>query len=112
MTVLAHEDDTTRSFRRGACPPTASESIRIRAGWPERVTREWAWAARPDAGVRVCVLDSGIELDHPLVGEVQRSVAVTKEGDEIVVEDDDRATSAATARPAPGSSARSRPNAS
>jgi subtilisin family serine protease len=52
------------------------------------VTREWAWGGSTGRGIRVCVLDSGIELDHPLVGTVQRSVAVRKEGDEIVVEDD------------------------
>ena len=41
------------------------------------------------AGVRVCVLDSGVELDHPLVGAVQRSVAVTRDGEEIAVVEDD-----------------------
>src|SRR5207244_11348590 len=55
---------------------------------PEGVTREWAWGGATGAGVRVCVLDSGIELDHPLVGTVQRSVAVTKDGDEITIADD------------------------
>jgi subtilisin family serine protease len=69
-------------------PADASESIRIRAGWPERVTREWAWGGSTGAGVRVCVLDSGIELDHPLVGTVQRSVAVHKRDEEIAVEED------------------------
>ena len=39
--------------------------------------------------MRVCVLDSGVELDHPRVGTVQRSVAVSKDGDEITVADDD-----------------------
>jgi subtilisin family serine protease len=35
------------------------------------------------------VLDSGVELDHPLVGTVERSVAVTKDGDDISISDDD-----------------------
>jgi subtilisin family serine protease len=39
--------------------------------------------------VRVCVLDSGVELDHPLVGRVERSVAVTRDGDETAIADDD-----------------------
>ena len=39
--------------------------------------------------MRVCILDSGVELDHPLVGTVQRSVAVTNVGDEITIADDD-----------------------
>ncbi len=58
------------------------------SGWPEQMTREWAWGGSSGAGVRVCVLDSGIELDHPLVGTVERSVTVTKDGDEITIADD------------------------
>jgi subtilisin family serine protease len=39
--------------------------------------------------VRVCILDSGIETGHPLVGEVEGAVAVRKTDDgEAVVEDD------------------------
>ena len=89
MTVLAHENEYDEELPAWSLPAEARESIRIRAGWPERVTREWAWGGATGRGVRVCVLDSGIELDHPLVGTVQRSVAVTKDGDEIVVADDD-----------------------
>ena len=88
MTVLAHEVEGDEELPAWSLPADASESIRIRAGWPERVTREWAWGGSSGAGVRVCVLDSGVELDHPLVGTVQRSVAVHKREDEIVVEDD------------------------
>src|SRR5947208_3481399 len=37
----------------------------------------------------VCILDSGIELEHPLVGRVDRSVAVLRdENDELQVVDD------------------------
>jgi subtilisin family serine protease len=39
--------------------------------------------------VRVCVLDSGVEHGHPLVGTVDRSVAVLREGDEVVVREGD-----------------------
>jgi subtilisin family serine protease len=31
-------------------------------------TVEWAWGGSTGAGVRVCIVDSGIENDHPLVG--------------------------------------------
>ncbi|HMG99613.1 MAG TPA: S8 family serine peptidase, partial [Gaiellales bacterium] len=65
------------------------DQISIGDKWPERVTREWAWGGATGAGVRVCVLDSGIELAHPLVGTVQHSVAVTKEEDTITIADDD-----------------------
>jgi subtilisin len=70
-------------------PAGAGDSIRIPFTFPERVTRAWAFGGSTGAGVRVCVLDSGIELDHPLVGTVQRSVAVTRDGDEITVAEDD-----------------------
>ena len=70
-------------------PADAVERIALPEAWPGRITREWAWGGATGAGVRVCVLDSGVELDHPLVGTVQRSVAVTKDGDEIHVRDDE-----------------------
>jgi subtilisin family serine protease len=89
MSVLAHEVEDDEGLPAWSLPADASESIRMRPGWPERVTREWAWGGSTGAGVRLCVLDSGIEHDHPLVGPVQRSVAVRREGDEIVVEEDD-----------------------
>jgi subtilisin family serine protease len=39
--------------------------------------------------VRVCILDSGVDPGHPLVGEVQQSVAVSLgPDDEVIVEED------------------------
>src|SRR3989440_4911863 len=87
MSVPAHERE--EALPAWSLPASAGESIHLPSLWPERVNREWAFGDATGAGVRVCVLDSGIELDHPLVGTVQRSVAVTKEGDEITVADDD-----------------------
>jgi subtilisin family serine protease len=87
MTLLAHESEP-EELPAWSLPAAASDSIRLQPGWPERVTREWAWGGSTGKGARVCILDSGVELGHPLVGEVQRSVAVTKDGDEIVVRDD------------------------
>ena len=88
MDVAAHEAE--EEFPAWSLPAGAYESVQLPSTWPERVTREWAWGGSTGAGVRVCVLDSGVELDHPLVGTVQRSVAVTKDGDEILVADDDQ----------------------
>ena len=87
MSVLAH-DESDEELPAWSLPAAAGESILMPSEWPERVTREWAWGGATGAGVRVCVLDSGVELDHPRVGTVQRSVAVSKDGDEIVVADD------------------------
>ena len=36
--------------------------------WPSSLNREWAWGGSTGAGVRVCIVDSGVEADHPLVG--------------------------------------------
>lgn len=44
--------------------------------WPHEVTREWALGGSTGAGIRVCVLDSGIDQEHPLVGDIATSVVV------------------------------------
>ena len=67
----------------------AGEQISIGVEWPERVTREWAWGGSTGKGVSVCILDSGVEADHPLVGHVERAVAFKRgEDEEIELEDD------------------------
>jgi subtilisin len=64
--------------------------ISLESEWPEQVTREWAWGDATGAGVRVCVVDSGVEAGHPLVGEIDDAVAVHVEGDETeMVEDEE-----------------------
>ncbi|GGL05268.1 hypothetical protein Sme01_63890 [Sphaerisporangium melleum] len=40
------------------------------------VTPEWAWGGADGAGVRVCVLDSGIDAGHPMVGAVDLAMTV------------------------------------
>src|SRR5262245_65464600 len=50
----------------------------VRSTWPNPVTREWAWGGSKGRGVRVCVVDSGIDADHPLVGRVERSDFVSR----------------------------------
>jgi len=63
--------------------------IQIANPLPERVDREWALGGATGKGVRVCVLDSGIEDGHPRVGPVARAVAITVgEDDEPVATDD------------------------
>jgi len=70
-------------------PAAAAETIGIGAEWPERVTRDWALGGSTGAGIRVCILDSGVQADHPLVGSLEGAVALRKTEDgEIVVEDD------------------------
>jgi subtilisin family serine protease len=43
------------------------------------ISRDWAWGGVDGTGVRVCVLDSGIDAAHPLVGGVERSMTVLAE---------------------------------
>jgi subtilisin len=67
----------------------AGEQISIGVDWPERVTREWAWGGSTGKGVSVCILDSGVEAGHALVGDVDRAVAFTRgEDEEIEVAED------------------------
>ena len=82
--VEAHEDLPAWSL-----PAEAVEGISLSVDWPERVDREWAWGGSTGADVSVCILDSGIERGHPLVGNVERAVAVSVgEGGTTVVEED------------------------
>jgi subtilisin family serine protease len=67
-----------------------SEAVaQVATGWPDRVTREWAWGGATGAGVRVCILDSGVEAGHPLVGELQGAVVVDVEDKQVSVTEDE-----------------------
>jgi subtilisin len=82
--VEAHEELPAWSL-----PAEAVEGISLSADWPERVDREWAWGGSTGANVRVCILDSGVESGHPLVGDLEGAVAISfgEDGDPIVEED-------------------------
>jgi subtilisin len=83
-----HEEEDLPAW---SLPAEAVDRIRVPVTLPEQVTREWAWSGSTGAGVRVCILDSGIEPGHPLVGRVDRSVAVIRDddGELQVVEDEE-----------------------
>jgi subtilisin family serine protease len=43
-----------------------------------QITPEWAWGGSTGKGIRVAVVDSGIEYDHPALGESVRSGVVVE----------------------------------
>jgi subtilisin family serine protease len=84
-TMVVHREDDLPAW---SLPADAVERIGLPDAWPEHVTRAWAWGGATGAGVRVCVLDSGVEGDHPRVGNVHRSLAVERVGHEVAIRDD------------------------
>jgi subtilisin family serine protease len=58
----------------------AARAVSVVAGDPGPVTPQWAWGGATGAGVRVCIIDSGVEPGHPLVGELGSSHAVVPDG--------------------------------
>ena len=78
-----------RLFPAWSLPRDASGAIGLANPLPERVDRAWALEGSTGEGVRVCILDSGVERDHPLVGPVQSATAITvDENGDFVAEED------------------------
>ncbi len=66
-----------------------ADRIVLPVEWPVQVTREWAWGDATGKGVSVCILDSGVDAGHELVGEVSKAVAVSLDADgQPVIEED------------------------
>src|SRR5918999_577934 len=83
------EPAAERPLPAWSMPAGTAQSLALPTEWPGRVTREWAWGGSTGKGVRVCILDSGIEADHPMVGELASAVAVeVREGDQVSVVED------------------------
>src|SRR5215217_7726278 len=83
------EPASERQLPAWSLPAGSVESLELPTEWPGRVTREWAWGGSTGKGVRVCILDSGVDAGHPLVGQIEQSVAVSiGPDDEVIVEDD------------------------
>lgn len=56
------------------------QDIPVSAVWHDRLTTDWLVGDRVSAGVRVCVVDSGIDGSHPKVGPVDASYVVVPDG--------------------------------
>jgi subtilisin len=71
-------------------PPGVAPAVEAPAPWREALTREWAIGGSTGA-VDVCIVDSGIEDGHPLVGPVTSARAVVRAEDGSVEVVDDKA---------------------
>jgi len=69
----AEDDDVLPAW---SLPRDAVGGIEISDDWPERVDREWALDGSTGRGVRICILDSGVEPAHPLVGDLAGAIAI------------------------------------
>lgn len=47
--------------------------------WNE-LTPDWAWGGSTGRGIKVCIVDSGIEADHPAIGGAVRGGVVVEKG--------------------------------
>jgi subtilisin len=88
--VSAHSWDASKAaLPAWSLPKDAVDRIALPVEWPEQVTRDWALGGATGTGVRVCILDSGVDATHPLVGELESAVVISlAEDDEIVADED------------------------
>jgi subtilisin family serine protease len=80
-------EETSDELPAWSLPSGAEE--RLAPAWPTGITRERAFEGATGRGVRVAVVDSGVDREHPLVGGVARAVAVVSHEDEIAIEEDE-----------------------
>jgi subtilisin family serine protease len=89
--VAAHASGTAgESLPAWSLPKDAVDRIALPVEWPERVTREWAWGGASGTGVRVCILDSGVERGHPRVGGLDSAVTISLDESEATVVEEDK----------------------
>jgi subtilisin family serine protease len=83
------EPETSGPEELPAWSLAAAAVERIAAAGTLGITREWAWGGATGRGVTVCILDSGVEAGHPLVGAVEEAVVISvSDAGETIVEPD------------------------
>jgi subtilisin len=88
MAVTLHSDDAD-ALPAHAVAGMDARRLRGARRWPAEVDREWAFGGSTGAGAVVCVVDSGVDASHPLVGSVTRSIAIRVEDGETHIADDE-----------------------
>ncbi len=88
MATQEPANDAGESLPAWSLPADAGARISIGVDWPERVTREWAWGDSTGEGMRVCILDSGVEAGHPKVGGLDGTIAVRVQDGETSIDED------------------------
>jgi subtilisin len=84
-----HESADDEELPAWSLPRDAVGRIAIASALPGRVDRDWAIGGSTGEGIDVCILDSGVERDHPRVGQVESAVAITvdEEGNPVAEPD-------------------------
>jgi subtilisin family serine protease len=80
---------SARPIPAWSLPSGSAPAIEAPGPWRDALTREWAIGDSHGA-VDVCIVDSGIEIGHPLVGPVASALAVARadDGSVGIVEDE------------------------
>jgi subtilisin len=93
LEVVAHADEEHDEEARPAWSLTrdAYASIGLDNPLPDRIDRAWALGGSTGKGVKVCILDSGIEPGHPSVGAVAGAVAMSidEDGNGVATKDEE-----------------------
>ncbi len=91
LEVAAHAEEQHDEEARPAWSLTrdAYASIGLENPLPDRVDRAWALGGATGKGVKVCILDSGVEPGHPSIGAIAGAVAISVEEDGNGVASDD-----------------------
>ena len=86
-----HEAEDDDELPAWSLPADARDRIALEGLLPGRVDRDWAIGGATGAGVDVCILDSGVERNHPRVGPIASAVSISVDDDDrpIAEEDDE-----------------------
>ena len=79
---------SSRPLPAWSLPAGEAPAVAAPGAWRDAVSRDWAMGGST-GDVDVCIVDSGIEQGHPLVGALASAVAGNPEDHDIRVVDDD-----------------------